>query len=209
MAVFGQYSNAQFPLMISLHLHGKFLLFTVPPIVGFWVISLLWGVVCSLPNLLGMTSSDPGNPVALYSGSVMYAAGLIIETLADYQKWRFKADNGHGTFCNVGLWSISQQPNFFGNLLLWGGIFVMNAPALIGPIPEGASIWEAISACWRLGLAALGPLFMWNLFHAQVQGSLTPATELAKGRYGGDPAYQKYLDTVPLIIPNPFRTLRD
>ena len=28
----------------------------------FWVLSWLWGAVCSLPHTLGTTSSDPGNP---------------------------------------------------------------------------------------------------------------------------------------------------
>lgn len=179
--------------------------------ISFWVFSLLWGVLCSLPHTLGTTSSAPGNPTTTAIGMGIYAIGLIIETTSDYQKWMFKSSNP-GKFCNVGLWSISQHPNWFGNLLIWLGILILNAPALIDVPPatsgsEAAALvglWDTLWGYKKLLLACFSQVFMWFLFNGQAEGSLTTAVELAKGKYGGDPEYVKYIETVPKIIPKLF-----
>mmetsp|Transcript_25535 Transcript_25535/g.59315 ORF Transcript_25535/g.59315 Transcript_25535/m.59315 type:complete len:143 (+) Transcript_25535:315-743(+) len=136
----------------------------------------------------------------------MYAVGILTETTADLQKYAFKASHP-GQFCNVGLWSISQHPNFFGNLLLWSGIFCMNAPALV-ETPKGTGLWAKIWAARRTGVALLSPLFMFLLFSGQANGTITNAVQLAQKKYGSDPAYQSYIETVPKIFPNPLLWFR-
>jgi steroid 5-alpha reductase family enzyme len=139
--------------------------------------------------------------------------GLVMETLADAQKYMFKQSNP-GQFCNAGLWSISQHPNFLGNLILWSGILIMNVPHLIDVVPTTittaastplSSLFRQLWSYKRLALACVSPLFLWSLFHAQAQGALTPALDLAKSKYGNDPKYVKYIQQVPLIIPKLFR----
>lgn len=177
--------------------------------LGFWVFSLLWGVLCSLPHTLGSTSSAPGSTATTAVGTAIYAVGLIVETTADYQKWSFKSANPD-KFCNVGLWSVSQHPNWLGNLLIWAGIFVMNAPALIdAPVPaiSGTSDVTILDTLWsyrRLILACLSPAFMWFLFNGQAEGSLTSTVELAKVKYGNDPEYSNYVTETAKIIPKLF-----
>lgn len=158
---------------------------------GFWSISFLWGVVCSLPHTLalGMKPAAPKRLGAIGAcGVALFAYGLGWEVIADYQKYSFKNDAANqGKFCNQGLWAFSQQPNYFGNLMLWGGIFLLNAPTLAQrPV--------------RLGLAALGPLFMTALFYAQASGAMANTRELALIKYGHDPGYRRYIETVPLIV---------
>jgi len=176
---------------------------TVSGCMGFWIISALWGVLCALPHYIGATSTADGSHSAVSLGSAMYVVGLVVETLADYQKWQFKSKNP-GKFCDVGLWSISQHPNWFGNLLLWGGIFVMNVPAMIEPVPEGASQVTQILSYKRVFISALSPLFMTWLFRGEADGTITNAVELSKKRYGDDPNFKKYIETVPLIVPKIF-----
>ena len=48
-------------------------------------------------------------------------------------------------FLRRGLWSVSQHPNWFGNLCLWSGITLYNAPGL-SPV--------------KLALAAVSPVFL-------------------------------------------------
>ena len=166
----------------------------------FWIISALWGVICSLPFSLGTTSSAPGNPTSIKIGAGMYVIGLITESVADYQKWAFKQSNP-GQFCNVGLWSISQHPNFFGNLLIWTGIFIMNANSLVDP--EATSFFGMYK---RVGLALLSPLFMYAWFYGQASGAVSNTVQLFQERYDKQPGYQDYVDNVPLIFPsNPFK----
>ena len=175
--------------------------------ISFWVFSLMWGVLCSLPHTLGSTSSSPGASAATIIGAIIYGIGLLVETTADYQKWMFKADNP-GKFCNVGLWSISQHPNWFGNLLIWAGILIMNAPALIDApaavaVGENASLFDTVWRYRRLALACLSPAFMLFLFNGQADGSLTTTSELAKTKYGSA-EYDEYLVSVPKIFPKLF-----
>ncbi len=200
-----------FELLFNLffHCHLSFNVSTA----GFWVISLLWGIICSLPHTLGTTSSNPGSPITLTIGTAMYVLGLVTESLADYQKFQFKNQNP-GKFCNVGLWSVSQHPNFFGNLLLWFGIFIMNADSLIVVAQSssagvegsgGGGISGIFSTLWesrRVAIALLSPLFMWTLFNGQASGSIANSVELANAKYGKDPSYQSYVENVPLIVPN-------
>lgn len=178
---------------------------------GFWVFSLAWGSLCSLPHTLGTTSSSQGNPMALRVGGAMAIAGLLVETLADYQKWMFKKKKTSG-HCNVGLWSLSQHPNWFGNLLLWSGVCVMNAPALIEPWLPAATLTTKIWNCRRVGLALLSPLFLAYTFWGQATGSLLPdghAATLKKYGYGIDKEYTRYIDSTPLILPNLLEWFRD
>lgn len=173
----------------------------------FWFITLVWNVIASLPYLIGL-GSDRENSVALVSGGILYSIGLAIESIADIQKYVFKQQTSSaGQFCNVGLWKYSQHPNWFGNLLLWTGILVMNLPALIEPMPAGTDhgfVSGLLLRVWsvrKLLLGCLGPGFLWLLFNGQATGSITNAVELANARYGKDPEFVKYVKEVPLLIP--------
>lgn len=171
---------------------------------AFWFVSFLWGAVCSLPHGLGTTSSLAGNPAALNAGMALFGAGWVTETLADYQKWTFKQSKP-GKFCDTGLWSVVQHPNWLGNLMLWSGIFVMNVPALIEPSAKDATLWQKAWGCRRVGLALLGPAFMWLLFDAQATGKIlddSRQANLKKYGYGEDPTFTNYIDTTPLILPD-------
>jgi steroid 5-alpha reductase family enzyme len=120
----------------------------------------------------------------------------------------------YGTSCADGYnqrslfpcqWSVSQHPNFFGNLLIWIGILIINAPSLIEPtsvvVKSPSSIFMQLWSFRRFGLALLSPLFMWTLFYGQASGSITNSVALANLKYGDDPNYKKYVASVPLIIP--------
>jgi steroid 5-alpha reductase family enzyme len=184
----------------------------------FWFITLVWNILCSMPYLLGMSSTTSGmnsDVKFLQAGGFVYLLGLFIETLADLQKWWFKNANP-GKFCNIGLWSVSQHPNYLGNLILWLGILLMNVPWLIEPV--GASplisatstqasvnfLFNAINKIWRcrkLVVALISPWFMWTLFSSQARGDVTNSVVLANSKYGNDPEYIKYVSQVPLIFP--------
>lgn len=149
-------------------------------------------------------SSAPGTPLTTQLGMLLYAVGLTFETLADITKYQFKKSHP-GQFCNVGVWSLSQHPNWFGNLALWSGIFLLNAPALIEPSKGGATIWNRVWSARRLLVAVASPLFLWALFSGQANGSISSTLEMANKKYGSDSSYQEYVKNVPLIIPNPLQ----
>jgi len=162
--------------------------------IGFWAISWLWGVLTCLPHVLGSGIAD--RPKLGFSGGAalaLCAFGLYWEIVADVQKWQFKLDPANkGLFCNVGLWSLSQHPNYFGNLCLWTGIFLLNAPMILR------------SGRLKLLLGAMSPLFLAFLFYGQASGKITKSAELFAQRYAGNPAFSDYVRRVPLIVPRLF-----
>jgi protein-S-isoprenylcysteine O-methyltransferase Ste14 len=178
--------------------------------IGFWIVSTAWGILCSLPHSIGTTAiQSDSHPIGLPLGAILFALGWGIETLADYQKWMFK--QGSSRFCNVGLWSISQHPNWLGNLTLWIGIFIMNASALVEPVSgiKNSRLFSGILSfvlCrQRLFIASIGPLFLCSLFYSQATGRLLGDALQAtykKYGYGVDPEYTHYIDTTPLLLPN-------
>ena len=100
---------------------------------GFWGVSFIWGFVCALPHTVAAgvaLSARPPLGRALDAISIAaIVTGLAVESLADAQKWSFKADPcNRGRFCDAGVWQICQHPNWFGNWLFWTGLFALNAP---------------------------------------------------------------------------------
>ena len=168
----------------------------------FWAVSVVWNICSSMPYLVGLWNQNHANASNVTSaggwsrplGGLVFSIGFLIETIADGQKWFFKLAHP-GKFCGIGLWSISQHPNFLGNLLLWSGIYILNIPgALIG-----GGGW--CGSCFRLLAGLVSPVFLWNLFNGQAQGTFMNSVQLAATKYGNDPAYKAYLRDVPAILP--------
>jgi len=54
----------------------------------------------------------------------MQVTGLLLESVADYQKSTFKALPGNrNQWCNVGLFQYSTFPNYLGEIMFWYGTF--------------------------------------------------------------------------------------
>ena len=179
--------------------------------VGFWVISFAWGWLVSLPHTLAAgvpVAERPPFGAVHVIGLTLFAAGFFVETAADWQKWLFKAnDANRGKFCDVGVWRLTQHPNWFGNLLLWAGIFTLNAPTLlaVGPAatlgPLTIPAWLG-TAC-RFGTAAISPLFLLALFNGQATGvpPLNKGYDMTIAKFGSDPTWQAYNKVTPALIP--------
>ncbi len=74
-------------------------------------------------------------------GLLIFGAGFLIETIADYQLSEFKRNTANtGKIITTGLWSVSRHPNYFGEALVWWGIsfYALSFPygwmALISPV---------------------------------------------------------------------------
>ncbi|MFB7861333.1 DUF1295 domain-containing protein [Streptomyces sp. NPDC056069] len=82
---------------------------------------LVWLV--SLPVQVGVLLPELG-PTA-FLGLAVWATGLSFEALGDRQLARFKADPANrGRVMDRGLWSWTRHPNYFGDFLVWWGLYL-------------------------------------------------------------------------------------
>ena len=108
--------------------------------------------------------------------------GIMIESIADAQKSRLKKESLH-EFCRTGLYRIVRCPNYFGEILLWTGVFLFGVTSLNG-------FWQWFLAIWGYAL------ILWVMF------SGARRLELRQNKnYGSRPEYQEYIRKVPIIIP--------
>jgi steroid 5-alpha reductase family enzyme len=112
-------------------------------------------------------------------GSVVFLVGFLIEAIADYQKSVFKKSNPAGLM-KTGLWAYSRHPNYFGEVVLWFGLFLMSVPF----------------GYWYLGLLSFLIIFYLIRFVSGV-----PMLEKSKKE---NAEYQIYSKEVPVFFPYKF-----
>ena len=149
-------------------------LFTV-----FWLQgALMWCV--SLPLLLAVRATQPfGLTVVDGFGVLLFAIGFGFEVVGDYQLERFKAQPGNrGTVLDSGLWRYTRHPNYFGDAVVWWGLY-----AIATSTPDG---WSTI----------LSPLLMTVLL-MRVSG----VTLLEEALTASKPGYRAYIARTPAFFP--------
>jgi steroid 5-alpha reductase family enzyme len=61
-------------------------------------------------------------------GASVWAVGWLFESVGDLQLARFKADPGNrGKVMDRGLWRYTRHPNYFGDFLVWWGLYSIAA----------------------------------------------------------------------------------
>jgi steroid 5-alpha reductase family enzyme len=156
----------------------KFAQFWLLQGVSIWVI-MLAALVFYSKNLNTITL----NPLA-YVFLGVAVLGIILETIADNQKFAYKNDAKHsGHWADVGLYKFSRHPNYLGELLMWWGVFGFIAPTLMG--------WE-----W---LTIISPLYI-SLLLLHVTG--IPTTEKRNDKiYANNKEYGEYKKRTGLLLP--------
>lgn len=108
-------------------------------ITVFWLqAALIWVISTPVQVAVGATAQDDIITWVTILGGVIAAAGLVIEGVADHQLKKFRASAAHKGVLDTGLWRYSRHPNYFGNALLWWGVWLIAAP-----LPDG--LWTVFS----------------------------------------------------------------
>jgi steroid 5-alpha reductase family enzyme len=101
----------------------------------YWIVSLvtvfglqaLLAWVISLSVQAAQTSPQPSHLVWTdIVGMLIWTVGFFFEAVGDRQLSRFKADPANkGKVMDRGLWAYTRHPNYFGESLIWWGMFVI------------------------------------------------------------------------------------
>lgn len=97
---------------------------------SFFKVFLLQGFVMwlvSAPVIAAQTSGFPAILTPLdWVGMLLWAFGLFFESVGDAQLARFRADpSNEGQVFTDGLWRYTRHPNYFGEAVLWWGIYLV------------------------------------------------------------------------------------
>lgn len=113
------------------------------PLVSLFTVFLLQGLlvwIISLPVQIGVVNAETWNAFVVLGG-VVWLVGFFFEVVGDYQLARFKADpDNKGRVMNSGLWRYTRHPNYFGDFLVWWGLYLTSAQrdswwwTIIGPL---------------------------------------------------------------------------
>ena len=98
------------------------------PLVSLFYVFLFQGflvMVVSLP-IMGAANYGHGLGALDWIGAALWLFGLSFESVGDAQLARFKADPANkGKVMDRGLWRYTRHPNYFGELLVWYGIYLV------------------------------------------------------------------------------------
>ena len=100
----------------------------------YWMGQALWVSITSCAAVIAILKNEKNSlNIFLILGSIVWIGGFTIEVLADLQKNKFKKNQDtNSKFISTGLWSKSRHPNYFGEISLWIGIYIISIPSFTG-----------------------------------------------------------------------------
>lgn len=153
----------------------------------FWVLQAITAWIVMLPILFALSKPTITITLASIIGIFIWAAALTIEAVADIQKFRFSQNpKNKGKWIAEGLWSWSRHPNYFGEIMVWTGVYIAVFANLTNP---------------ERFVGLVSPLF--------IAGVLLFATGIpilqkqADKKWGKNPAYKVYKKRTSVLIPFP------
>ena len=117
----------------------------------------------------------------LFIGAAVMLFGVSLETAADIQKNEAKKVNPR-RFVDSGLYRIVRCPNYLGEMIFWTGVVISGIGAVSG---------------WQWVVVAIGYI---GIIFVMFSGARRLEIRQDKN-YGADPEYQKYVATVPILLP--------
>jgi steroid 5-alpha reductase family enzyme len=125
------------------------------------------------------------NTISYFSilGICIWILGFYFEAIADWQLKQFiRNPSNKGKIMQSGLWRYSRHPNYFGEVTMWWGIFIIAI--------SNHGFWTIIS-----------PLTITVLI------LFVSGIPLLEKKYQGNLEFEKYKKTTSIFIPLPFKKL--
>jgi steroid 5-alpha reductase family enzyme len=137
-----------------------------------WFVALPILAIAGLPSPAQIRSTDA-------AGLVLFTIGFAFEAIGDYQLTRFRSDpSNRGRVLDTGLWGYTRHPNYFGDALLWWGVYLVACSTTRG--------WMTVAS----------PLLMTVLL-LKVSG----VTLLESSLKTSKPDYADYIERTPAFVP--------
>jgi len=144
----------------------------------YWIVQYIWIMITILPALTIIYKTETDEILVYdYFGMVLYVVGFLLEVVADTQKCNFKSNPmNKGKFIQTGVWRYMRYPNYYGEFMVWWGIFIL-----------GSNVYQ--ENLYFLFLA-LSPVYL--MVQIIFVSGIRIQEEQAKQRWGSDPEYLQY-----------------
>jgi steroid 5-alpha reductase family enzyme len=150
---------------------------------SFFQIFILQGallLVISLPVIRAITAPDTPFTLMDFSGTTVWLTGFLFEAISDWQLLQYKKEPANkGKVITTGLWRFSRHPNYFGEVTLWWGVFI---------------IALAVSGGW---MTVIGPMTITALILG-VSG-----IPMLEKKYEGNREFEEYKSRTSAFFPLP------
>ncbi|RKP20367.1 DUF1295-domain-containing protein [Rozella allomycis CSF55] len=158
--------------------------------LGFWIFQIIWVWVVSLPVTLtnSYVIDTPINDLDIF-GLLLWILGFVCEAVADNAKASHNSDpEKRKTLLKTGLWKYSRHPNYFGEILLWIGVFIISC--------SGHAVNNA------LGYFSISSPILTFLLLMFVSG-VPLAEQSSNKKFSGSQEYIEYKQSTSPLIPFP------
>ncbi len=143
---------------------------------GFLLLIIAWPIV-----LVNLPSPGAGFGPLEWLGLSVWITGFTFEAVSDRQLRDFirEGKTRENPYMTKGLWKYTRHPNYFGEALLWWGIFLLAIRSPLG--------WTGI----------VSPLLIGFLVR------FVSGVPLLEKKHGQDPRYRPYADRTNVFFPGP------
>lgn len=154
--------------------------FWIWSLFGVFLLQGLLALLVSLP-LQSLGAASGGLSVAAIVGVAVFALGFGFEAVGDAQLSAFKRDPANeGQVMDRGLWRLTRHPNYFGDAVVWWGLWLV-------AVGGDAGWWTAV-----------GPALMTFLL-LRVSGVAMLESDIS----GRRPGYADYVERTSAFFPRP------
>lgn len=110
---------------------------------SFFQVFLLQAVLCWVISLSVQAGQHAQTPIGFtwwtWVAVGVWMVGFLFQTAADWQLMRFKTDpNNRARVLDTGLWRFSRHPNYFGEAVMWWGVYLI-------VVENGSNLWTIVS----------------------------------------------------------------
>lgn len=153
---------------------------------SYFQVFLLQGLLLILVALPAIFASRIASkldvPTWLLAGLIVWAFGFYFEVVGDWQLSKFiSSKKSKSSVMDSGLWKYTRHPNYFGEVSVWWGIWLIFASS-------------TASTSYKL-VGLIGPVTITILI------LFVSGVPLLEKKYAKDPAYQKYAKRTNKFLP--------
>ena len=103
-------------------------LFELVNLAGLHFFPTLIVFACMTGGIFAWVSAEPAGLLA-WAGAVLMVAATTLQLVADNALRAFRATADKGDILDTGVWSWSRHPNYFGEMCVWWGVWLVGMDA--------------------------------------------------------------------------------